>query len=100
VDDHGDGRWTVRQMLVYDSDSTIYYTNSGYEYKKYTRSTDDAVKTVTYEWFAVLKSTRDAAWKYIAGKGNVVGGTKTVQQLGPFQFEARCLCLVSTGNWT
>ena len=100
IDDHGDGRWTVRQLLVYDNDTTIYYTKTGNEYKEYTRATDDETKTVTYRWHAALKSTRAAAYDYIAGLPNVVGGTKSVQQLGPFQFEARCLQWIRTGDWT
>jgi hypothetical protein len=71
VDDHGDGRWTVRQMLVYDSDSTIYYTKTGNEYKRNNRATDNAVQVITYEWHAALKSTRAAAWASIAGEGSI-----------------------------
>lgn len=115
VDDHGDGSWTVMQILAENALAlTTWATGYTYYYtvrKMFTRATDDDVKLVTYTKYVAMRSTEKAAWDAIhdwtPGNGNteIVEGSDGVVQKGKYQFLATWLTLdvtITTGgvtNW-
>jgi hypothetical protein len=108
VDDHGDGTFSVMQILaqnaevleVWASAYTYYYSVR----KMFTRTSDDQVKLVTYTKYVAMRSTEKKAWDAIQGwapspanaNHKIVEGSDGVVQKGKYQFLATWLTLDAT----
>ena len=115
VDDHGDGAWSVTQILA--ENALVFETwATGYTYhypvrKMQTRTADDHVKLITYTQYLAMRSTEKAAWDAIKDwtgatvNEEIVEGSDGVVQKGKYQFLARWLTLDATittggvGDW-
>jgi hypothetical protein len=106
VDDHGDGTFSVMQILaqnaevleVWASAYTYYYSVR----KMFTRTSDDQVKLVTYTKYVAMRSTEKKAWDAIKdwspanANVKIVEGSDGVVQKGKYQFLATWLTLDAT----
>jgi len=95
VTDHGDGTFTVSQVLVggdtaYGAVNT-FFTDSYFVKKVVTRSRDNKKKRLFYWKFVSAKPTERSAVNFIESKQTIIKGSDHIVKKAPFYYVATCL---------
>ncbi len=109
VEDHGDGAYTVVQYLRYASvtitTGSPYFTKTTYEYKTYTKTSNDDKKVLKYTRYSACMYSESDLITWLTGAAQAdtkaVAGSLQHKKTGPMAWSGTILKLpdADIGNW-